>query len=139
MIVLDTNVLSETFRAAPSPAVLDWLDRQPADGLYLTSVTVAEMLFGIGCLPDGRRRSALSAAVDDALSLFEGRILPFGVQAARRHAAIAVRARAAGRGFPVPDGYIAAIADAHGFAVASRDASAFRAAGLDVIDPWTSG
>jgi toxin FitB len=113
LIVLDTNVLSETLRAAPSTAVLDWLDRQPADSLHLTSVTVAEMLFGIGCLPDGRRRSALGAALDDALALFEGRMLPFCAKAARRHAAIAVRARAAGRGFPVPDGYIAAIADAH--------------------------
>lgn len=72
------------------------------------------------------------------LDLFAGRILPFDTGAARRYADLAVKARAAGKGFPTPDGYIAAIAAAHDFAVASRDASAFAAAGLTVIDPWTA-
>lgn len=65
------------------------------------------------------------------------RILPFDTAAARRYTDLAVKARAAGKGFPTPDGYIAAIAAAHGFAVASRDTSAFNAAGLAIIDPWT--
>ena len=72
------------------------------------------------------------------LDLFAARVLPFDTIAARRYADLAVEARAAGKGFPTPDGYIAAIAAAHGFAVATRDASAFNAAGLTVIDPWTS-
>ena len=67
----------------------------------------------------------------------DARILPFDTSAARRYADLAVKTRAAGKGFPTPDGYIAAIAAAHGFAIASRDTSAFNAAGLTVIDPWT--
>ena len=72
------------------------------------------------------------------LELFETRILPFDTDAARHYAALAVQARAAGKGFPTPDGYIAAIAASRGFTVASRDTTAFAAAGLAVIDPWTT-
>jgi toxin FitB len=71
------------------------------------------------------------------LGLFVERILPFDTHAARRYADLAVKARSAGKGFPTPDGYIAAIAAAHGFTIASRDTSAFDAAGLTVINPWT--
>jgi len=72
------------------------------------------------------------------LDLFEGRILPFDTEAARNYADLAVTARKAGKGFPTPDGYIAAIATAHGFSVATRDASVFKAAGVPIIDPWTN-
>jgi predicted nucleic acid-binding protein len=106
--------------------------------LFLSSITVAELLFGISALPHGRRRDLLAARIDGLLDEFARRILPFNTSAARRYADIAVTARVAGKGFLTPDGYIAAIAAAHGFAVASRDASAFNAAGLTVIDPWTS-
>jgi predicted nucleic acid-binding protein len=93
-------------------------------------------MFGIGALPKGRRKDKLTAALEGVLEIFKDRILPFDTPAARRYADLAVRARAAGKGFPTPDGYIAAIAAAHDFAVASRDTSAFTAAGLVVIDPW---
>ena len=79
----------------------------------------------------------LAARIDGLLDQFADRILPFDTSAARRYADLAVKARAAGKGFPTQDGYIAAIAAAHRFAVASRDTSAFTAAGLTVIDPWT--
>jgi predicted nucleic acid-binding protein len=138
MIVLDTNVISEAMKPEPQASVRDWLDAQAAETLFLSSVTIAELLFGIGVLPQGKRRDNLTAALDGVLELFEGRILPFDTVAARRYADLAVKARAAGKGFPTPDGYIAAIAAAHGFAVASRDTSAFHAAGLKVIDPWTA-
>lgn len=88
-------------------------------------------------MPAGKRRDTLAAALDEVLDLFAARILPFDASAARRYADLAVTARAAGKGFPTPDGYIAAIAAAHGFAVASRDTRAFHAAGLTVIDPWS--
>lgn len=139
MIVLDTNVVSEAMKSDPAPAVRDWLDEQAAETLYLSSVTVAELLFGIGALPDGRRKQTLATTLDGLLGLFDGRILPFDTEAARHYADLAVAARKAGKGFPTPDGYIAAIATAHGFAVATRDASAFRAAGVPIIDPWTAG
>lgn len=136
MILLDTNVVSEAMKPGPHPSVRGWLDAQAAETLFLSSVSIAELMFGIGALPRGRRRTGLAAALDGVLTLFETRILSFDVQAARRYADLAVKARAAGRGFPTPDGYIAATAAAHGFAVASRDTSAFTAAGLVVIDPW---
>lgn len=139
MILLDTNVVSEGMKPQPDPAVRDWLDAQAAETLYLSSVTVAELLYGIGVLPDGQRKTRLTAAVEGLIGLFEGRILAFDSDAARRYADIAVAARRAGRGFPTPDGYIAAMAVAHGFEVATRDASAFAAAGVPTIDPWKIG
>ena len=138
MILLDTNVLSETIKPDAAEAVRQWLNRQAIETLYLSSISVAEMTFGIGAMPTGRRRDALSATAQDAFALFELRILPFDVQAARRYGELAVHARKAGRGFPIPDGYIAAIAAAHGFVVATRDDSAFKAAGLQVINPWSA-
>lgn len=138
MILLDTNVVSEAMTREPHPRVREWLDAQSTETLFLSSITVAELLFGIGALPDGKRKHAMAAALDDVLDVFAPRILPFDTAAARRYADLAVMARAAGKGFPAPDGYIAAIAAAHGFTVASRDTSAFNAAGLRVIDPWTA-
>jgi predicted nucleic acid-binding protein len=137
MILLDTNVVSEAMKPEPHRGVRDWLDAQAVETLFLSSVTIAELSFGIGALPRGKRKGNLSAALDGVLELFAARILPFDIEAARHYADLAVKARAAGRGFPVPDGYVAAIAAAHGFAVASRDTSAFTAAGLTVIDPWS--
>lgn len=139
MILLDTNVVSEAMTRAPHPALRAWLDAQSAETLFLSSITVAEMLFGVGALPNGKRKDALTAGLDDMLRAFAGRVLPFDQAAARCHATLAVKARAAGRGFPTPDGYIAAIAAARGLVVATRDASAFRAAGVAVVDPWGGG
>ena len=138
MILLDTNVISEAMKPEPASAVRAWLDAQAAETLYLSSVTIAELMFGIGALPKGRRRDKLSAALDGVLDLFADRILPFDTRAARRYAELAVIARAVGKGFPTPDGYIAAITAAHDFAVVSRDTSAFTATGLTVIDPWSA-
>ncbi|ARO27397.1 PIN domain-containing protein [Rhizobium sp. S9] len=136
MIVLDTNVLSEAMKPAPNPAARSWLNEQVAETLYLSSVTLAELLFGIGTLPDGRRKAALSETLGGVLDLFGDRILPFDVGAARHYADLAVRARADGKGFPTPNGYIAAIAASKGFMIATRDVSPFEAAGLIVINPW---
>ena len=138
MILLDTNVVSEAMKPQPHPSVRNWLDAQVAETLFLSSVTVAELLYGIGALPSGKRKDNLAAALDGLIGLFGARILPFDTNAARHYADLAVKARSAAKGFPTPDGYIAAIADAHGFAVASRDTSAFNAAGLTVIDPWAA-
>jgi hypothetical protein len=136
VIILDTNLVSEAMKPEPDPRVRDWLDAQAHETLYLTSVTLAELLFGIGALPAGRRQRGLKLAVDGLVGLFEGRILSFDADAARCYADLAVKARQAGKGFPTPHGYIAAIARSHGFSVATRDISAFDAAGLAVINPW---
>lgn len=136
MIVLDTNVISEAMKAEPHPAVRAWLDEQVAETLYLSSVTLAELLFGIGALPSGRRKDALSQTLHGLLELFGNRVLDFDTHAARHYAELAVTARAAGKGFPIQDGYIAATANARGFTVATRDVAPFQAAGLKVVNPW---
>lgn len=136
MILLDTNVVSEAMKPEPDGSVAAWLDAQAAETLFLSAVTAAELSFGVAALPDGRRKAALSEVLSGMLALFDGRVLAFDLAAAERYGALAAQARHAGRGFPTTDGYIAAIADAHGFMVASRDASAFEAAGLRVINPW---
>lgn len=136
MIVLDTNVVSEAMKPEPDPAVRSWLNGQAAETLYLSSVTLAELLFGIAALPNGKRKDLLSEALDGLLQLFRGRVLPFDTDAACKYADMAVTARAAGRGFPVPDGYIAAIAASQGYQVASRDMAPFEMANVDVINPW---
>ncbi|MDD2721867.1 MAG: type II toxin-antitoxin system VapC family toxin [Gallionella sp.] len=136
MIVLDTNVVSEAMRPNPDAGVVAWLDAQAAETLYLTSVTLAELQFGIGVLPESRRKQVLQCALDGLLTLFSRRILAFDAEAARHYGELAVAARVAGKGFPLPDGYIAAIAAAHGFAVATRDTAPFLAAGINIINPW---
>jgi len=136
MIVLDTNVVSEAMKPEPHPAVLDWMNNQVAETLYLSSVTLAELLFGIGALPTGKRKDMLAQAIDGLIGLFRDRVLPFDTNAARHYAKLAVSAKAAGRGFPTPDGYIAAIAASRGFIVASRDTAPYEAAGVTVINPW---
>jgi predicted nucleic acid-binding protein len=138
MILLDTNVISEAMKPAPERAVRDWLDAQAAETLFLSSVTIAELSFGIAALPKGRRKDNLTAALEGLLELFAARILPFDTAAARRYGELAAKARIAGRGFPTPDVYIAAIAATLGFVVATRDASPFAVAGLKVINPWNA-
>ena len=136
MIVLDTNVVSEAMKPEPHRAVRAWLDHQTAETLYLSSVTLAELLFGIGALPVVNRKDMPAQALDGLMMLFRDRMLPFDVDAARRYAELAVTARTSGRGFPTPDGYIAAIAASRGFTVASRDTAPYEAAGVPVINLW---
>lgn len=136
MIILDTNVVSEAMKPEPHHAVRAWLNDQVDETLYLTSISLAEMLFGIAALPNGKRKNMLGHALDGLMGLFRGRVLSFDSNAARHYAELAVMAKTGGRGFPTPDGYIAAIAAAHGFMVASRDAAPFEAAGVQVVDPW---
>ena len=136
MIVLDTNVVSDAMRPEPDATVIAWLNEQAAQTLNLSSVTLAELLFGIRALPAGKRKNRLDRALSELLALFKDRILPFDTDAARRYADLAVTARNGGRGLPTPDGYIAAVAASRGFIVASRDTSLYEAAGVKVINPW---
>ncbi|HTX41315.1 MAG TPA: type II toxin-antitoxin system VapC family toxin [Acidobacteriaceae bacterium] len=137
MIVLDTNVVSEPMKAHGDPRVRAWLDRQAIETLYLTATSLSELLTGVEMLPEGRRRQGLAAALNELLEkLFGSRILPFDKQAAVAYAQMASRARAEGKALSVADGQIAAIAAVQGFAVATRDAGPFVAAGVRVINPW---
>lgn len=118
--------------------MLAWLDRQSPSTLYLTAVNVAELMDGVARLPDGRHRVDLEAALATrVLPLFAGRVLPFDEAAAFSFARLHSTARAAGHSLGLADACIAAIAVSRGFAVATRDVAPFRAAGVDVIDPWS--
>lgn len=136
MILLDTNVISEALRPSGRADVLDWLDAQAMETLYLSTITLAELRFGIAALPAGRRQEVLAQRLDqDVLPLFHGRVLPFDTAAADAYGVLRARARAAGKAVGVADGYIAAIAMVHGLTVATRDTGPFEAAGLKVISP----
>lgn len=137
MILLDTNVVSEPLRQAPAPQVIDWLDAQALGTLFLSAITVAELRAGIALLPPGRRRSGLQDELEQrVLPLFAGRVLAFDLTCTQPYAELMARARRAGLTISTADGYIAAIAAAHGLAVATRDTRPFEAAGVAVIDPW---
>ena len=136
MIVLDTNVASELMRKEPDSRVSAWENRQRRETLFLPVVTLAELLEGVARLEEGRRKQGLRDTLDGFLSEFRHRVLPFDTQAAYRYAELYATARAGGRGFPLPDAYIAAIASSRGFAVASRDTGPYQAGGVEVVDPW---
>jgi predicted nucleic acid-binding protein len=138
MIILDTNVVSEAMRPEPAPQVRDWLNDQPIETLYTTAVTLAEIHFGLARLPIGRRKDVLADQFELISRIWRGRVLPFDANAARDYATLAVAAEQSGRGFPTPDGYIAAIAASRGFIVATRDVAPFAAASLPVINPWNA-
>lgn len=137
MILLDTNVVSEPLKEDSDPAVLTWLDAQPVEALFLSTISLAELRFGIAILPAGKRKDGLRVRLDQrVLPTFGDRILPFGSEAAEAHAELRARMRAAGRVIGPADSYIAAIAAAHNLIVATRDTRPFVAAGLTVINPW---
>lgn len=137
MIVLDTNVLSELMRATPDPNVEGWIAVQPASSLFVTTVTQAEILYGVALLPPGKRRDRLSIAVDGLFEQdFADRLLPFDEAAAREFSGIASGRRR--RGLPISqfDAQIAAITKSRGAALATRNVADFLHCGLTVVDPW---
>jgi predicted nucleic acid-binding protein len=137
MILIDTNVISEPLRVSPDPHVIDWLDDQPLETLFLSVVTVAELRFGVARLPDGKRRDGLRERLEtQVLPSFAGRILTFDLAATQAYADLMAKAQAAGSAIGMADGYIAAIARSNGMTVASRDTTPFEAAGVSVINPW---
>lgn len=137
MILLDTNVISEPMRRQPEPRVIQRIDAQPVETLYLTAITVAELRAGIALLPYGKRQMALRERLEkQVFPLFAGRVLPFDLSCTPAYAELMARSRKVGRAIAAADGYIAAIAIANGFAVATRDAAPFEAAEVDVINPW---
>lgn len=136
MIVLDTNVLSEPLKSQPSLKVMAWLDNQAAETLYITTVSRAELRFGVLKLADGKRKKAFATRIDQVVKLFEGRTLSFDAAAADQLAIIAAHCEKIGRRAVAPDAYIAACAVAHGFAVATRNVSHFEHTGVRVINPW---
>ena len=137
MILLDTNVVSEPLRPAPDARVVEWIDAQPLETLFLSAITVAELRAGVALLPAGKRRTGLQQNLEKrVLPLFAGRVLALDLACTPAYAELMARARAAGLAIAPADGYVAAIAVANGFTVATRDTGPFEAAGVAVINPW---
>ncbi len=148
MIVLDTNILSEPMRRNPDPVVGAWLDVQAVETLYVTTITLAEIRYGILAMPmpmpmpmpmTKRRHELYSRFEDEVLPVFEGRTLDFDEPSTIAYGELRSRMRAAGRAIGDSDALIAAIATVHGFAVATRDGAPFEGAGLRVVDPFAAG
>jgi toxin FitB len=137
MIVLDTNVLSETIALEPSAQVLSWILMARSSSLYTTSISQAEMLYGAELMARGRRRSALHAAIKKMLAEdFADRILPFDSEAAEAYSRIAASRRAMGRPISEADAQIAAITLSRGAGLATRNARDFAHCGIKVLNPW---
>lgn len=137
MILVDTNVISEPLRREPNAAVIEWLDAQNVETLFLAAISLAEIRLGVAVLPEGRRREWLHQSIEQrVLPLFRGRILPFDDAASKAYASLRARARAAGVAIAPSDGFIAGTAEANGLIVATRDVTPFEAIGIRVIDPW---
>jgi toxin FitB len=137
--ILDTNVLSEPMHPSPSATVLAWWAQQPPGALFITTVTVAEILYGIELLPHGKRRAALLAGAERLFDkVLAGRILPFDENAARAFPEIAIRRRAHGRPITDLDAQIAAIASSRSAILATRNTADFEGCGVRLVDPWAA-
>jgi len=137
MLILDTNVISEIMQALPSPRVLDWWSQQQAGELFTSTVTVAEILYGIELLPRGKRRDRLLAETEAMFSQdFAGRILPFDEEAARAFPGIAAGRRVKGSPIAALDAQIAAIARSRRAILATRNTTDFEGCGVRLVNPW---
>jgi len=137
MIILDTNVISELMRPKPSAQVVVWVAKQRATELFTTSITEAEIFYGIELLAKGKRREGLLAAAEAMFAEdLAGRVLGFEGETARAFFKIAARRRALGRPISHADAQIAAIAQVRGARLATRNVADFEDCGIDVVDPW---
>ncbi len=134
MIVLDTNVLSETFRADASPLVIEYV--ATTRDLATTATSVFELLEGVSRLPEGRRRRDILEAFELVLGSFSSRVLPYTGVTARLQAGIAATRRTAGRPIDMEDGMIAATCLEHGATLVTRNTRDFEGLGLDLVNPW---
>jgi toxin FitB len=137
VIILDTNVVSELMRLAPDPVVVDWLDRQPPESVWITAVTLFESRLGLALLPAGRRQRLLQAAFEDFLADELGnRVLPFDTEAAIQAAALVATRQRDGQPLDVRDTQIAGVAQARRATLATRNVRHFEGLSTAVLSPW---
>ena len=136
MIVLDTNVVSELMRPEPAPQVAEWVRRRDRRELRMTSITLAEIRYGIARLPDGRRKQALLDTANDTFQAFYEQILPVDTAAAEQYALIASARDRAGKPMAGFDALVAAVCRSQGAALATRNLPDFEGTGVEIIDPW---
>lgn len=137
MIILDTNVISEMMKSSPSPVVATWLDGQNITQLFITTVTIAEIAYGLHALPEGNRRKSLEEAFNQAiLEGFMHRILPFDEEAAHCYGKLMGQRKALGKPMSILDGQIASIANVQGATIATRNIRDFGDCGLQLLNPF---
>ena len=138
MIILDTNVLAEFMTSPPSEAVVEWLNAQDPVSLYITSISIAEICYGLQVLPEGKRRRLLEDRFELFIALaFASRILNFDEFAARVYGELKAYRKKIGRPLSDFDGQIAAIARTHGFSLATRNVKDFEHCLVELIDPFS--
>jgi toxin FitB len=137
MIVVDTNVVTEVMKDSPIQAVVSWLNGQETSTLFLTSITLGEIRYGLRIMPQGKRRLQLEQGFERILvEAFADRILAFGEEASRYYGEVMGRRREIGRPLSVQDGQIASIARANGYAIATRNVRDFVECGVEIINPF---
>ncbi|WP_007024447.1 type II toxin-antitoxin system VapC family toxin [Saccharomonospora iraqiensis] len=137
MTVLDTNVVSELMRPEPDPGVMAWVDRLPAEDVFVTAVTAAELRYGAARLSDGRRKREVVVQVEELFAEdFRGRVLPFDDAAAGCYAEITVAREREGLAVGMADAQIAAICRSHGIPLATRNTKDFSGTGVELLNPW---
>jgi toxin FitB len=138
MIILDTNVVSELMRAEPAPRVAAWVRSRDRRELRMTSITLAEIRYGIARLPEGRRKQVLLNTADDIFRSFSDQVLPVDAAAAEQYAVIASTRERAGKPIAGSDALIAAVCRSRGAVLATRNLADFDGTGIDVMDPWAA-
>lgn len=136
MIVVDTNVLSELMRPSPSARVRSWVDDQTPSSIFTTSITVAEILYGIERLPDGKRKQGFTVAATELFTTFSDRVLPFDDRASRVYARVVSQSVKLGVPMDGFDAQIAAICDAHNAMLATTNTKDFEHLEISLINPW---
>ncbi|UCF05423.1 MAG: type II toxin-antitoxin system VapC family toxin [bacterium] len=137
MILLDTNIVSTIMRPAPPEAVIDWLNRQETVTLYLSTITLAEIGYGLWILPEGKCRRSLEDRFEKFVAEgFEQRILDFDRRAAHLYGEVMGRRKAMGRPLAVLDGQIASISRANDLAIATRNVRDFEGCEVEIINPF---
>ena len=139
MIILDTNVLSAVMNAEPDPHVIAWLDRQPFESIWITTITVLEARIGLALLPESRHRQSLELSFALLLHAdLENRVLDFDSEAAVATAALTVKRQRAGRSVEIRDAQIAGIAVSRRATLATRNVRHFDDLEIPVVNPWTA-
>lgn len=137
MIILDTNIISEMMKTTPSKAVLNWVNKQEAIELFITTITIAEISYGLYALPRGNRRKSLEEIFHRAImSAFKHRILSFEESSAHFYGKIMGHRKKIGRPLSVPDGQIAAITLSQGFSLATRNIRDFSDCDINLVNPF---
>jgi predicted nucleic acid-binding protein len=137
MIILDTNVLSALMQVQPDTVVINWLDAQPAEIIWISSITLFEARYGLNLLPEGQRKTTLLGRLEEIVRTdLANRIVVFDVRAAGKAADLAAQRKSRRRPVDMRDTFIAGIAVAHGATLATRNTKHFEDLPMPVVNPW---